>query len=514
MLDIIKVEDEIKLADDPMVKYDPLNNDDNTLVCDICLIKFDSFIGLNNHSAQACEKEISLLFEKQEKWKNLSRDLFENLPEDFVSEFFSELPIIIDSGNSYAMKLSCDLCLMVFDSDESLNNHRTRFCKSEISSMRENKFLWKRLTIDLSMNLPEDFFLDFISGLFTEANASENDPAPEVKPKKESPSKKEFDKSGEIFDAFSEKYDKNNETTSHTSCLLCKKKFRSNKKLKAHIVRNHENGTYKCTMCNAGFSVVLNLNKHIEKEHPGSHSCLLCNKNFLSYKKMKTHMVRIHENGNFKCSTCNIGFSSISKLKNHVEKKHPASHSCLLCNTKFRSNEMLKVHNVRRHENGAYKCSMCNAGFTIANNLKKHIEKEHPISHSCLLCDKIFLSYEGIKAHIVKSHDNGTYKCSMCNAGFSLVLNLKSHIEKEHENEESPFGSKILNTSSKGQDKIKLQADIMSTAKVSDDVNEIISEHSKLVKINSGVENLPEANISTQGTDFDKPELCQKSQAE
>ena len=124
-----------------MVKYDSLNNDDNMLVCDICLIKFDSINGLKNHSAQECENEISWLFEKQEKWKKLSRDLFENLPEDFVSEFFSELPIIIDSGNSKAMKLSCDLCSMVFDSNESLINHRTRFCKSKISSMRENKFL-------------------------------------------------------------------------------------------------------------------------------------------------------------------------------------------------------------------------------------------------------------------------------------------------------------------------------------------------------------------------------------
>ena len=222
MLDIIKVEDDIKpVADDPMVNYDPLNNDDNTLVCDICLIKFDSFIGLNNHSAQECENEFSWLLEKQEKWKSLSRDLYENLPEDFVSEFFSELPIIIDSGNSKAMKLSCDLCSMVFYSNESLNNHRIRFCKSEISSMRENKFLWKRLTIDLSINLPEDFFLNFISGLFVEASVRENNPTPEVKPNKESPSKKELNKSGE-------KYEKNNETTSKyvfTQVTFCREKI-------------------------------------------------------------------------------------------------------------------------------------------------------------------------------------------------------------------------------------------------------------------------------------------------
>ena len=506
----VMVEDEIKLvADDPMVKYDSLNNDDNMLVCDICLIRFDSINGLKNHSAQECENEISWLFEKQEKWKKLSRDLFENLPEDFVSEFFSELPIIIDCGNSKAMQLSCDLCSMAFDSNESLINHRTKFCKSEISSMRENKFLWKRLTIDLSMNLPEDFFLDFISGLFTEANASENDPAPKVKPNKESPSKKELNKSGEILDAFSEKYEKNNETTSH-SCLSCDKFFLSYKKMKAHMVRNHENGNYKCSMCNSGFSMVLNLNKHIEKEHPASLSCLLCNKNFLSYKKMKAHMVRSHENGNFKCSTCNIGFSSVLKLKKHVEKEHPASHSCLLCNKKFRSNDMLRAHNVRSHENGALKCSMCNAGFTIANNLKKHIEKEHPTSQSCLLCNKIFFSYEGVKAHIVKSHDNGTYKCSMCNAGFSLVLNLKNHIEKEHGNEESPYGSKILNTSSKGRNEIKLQADIMSTAKVAHDVHEIIPENCKLQTINSRHENLSEANMSILETDINKSKPCPK----
>ena len=93
------------------------------------------------------------------------------------------------------------------------------------------------------MNLPEDFFLNFISGLFTEANVSENNPAPKVKPNKESPSKKELNKSGEILDAFSEKYENNNETTSHSS-LSCDKFFLSYKKMKAHMVRNHENGKF------------------------------------------------------------------------------------------------------------------------------------------------------------------------------------------------------------------------------------------------------------------------------
>ena len=127
------------------------------------------------------------------------------------------------------------------------------------------------------MNLPEDFFLNFISGLFTEANVSQNNPAPKVKPNKESPSQKELNKLGEIFDAFSEKYENKNETTSH--------------------------------------------------------SCLSCNKIFLSYKKMKAHMVRSHENGNYKCSTCNIGFSSVLKLKNHVEKSIQR-HTVAYCATK------------------------------------------------------------------------------------------------------------------------------------------------------------------------------------
>ena len=127
------------------------------------------------------------------------------------------------------------------------------------------------------MNLPEDFFLNFISGLFTEANVSQNNPAPKVKPNKESPSQKELNKLGEIFDAFSEKYENKNETTSH--------------------------------------------------------SCLSCNKIFLSYKKMKAHMVRSHENGNYKCSTCNIGFSSVLKLKNHVEKSIQR-HTVAYCVTK------------------------------------------------------------------------------------------------------------------------------------------------------------------------------------
>ena len=76
---------------------------------------FRTNVFLSRDYPQEFKSEISCMIEKQEKWKNLSRELFKSLPKDFVSEFFSELPIIIDSGNSKAMKLSCDLCSMAFD---------------------------------------------------------------------------------------------------------------------------------------------------------------------------------------------------------------------------------------------------------------------------------------------------------------------------------------------------------------------------------------------------------------
>ena len=147
--------------------------------------------------------------------------------------------------------------------------------------------------------------------------------------------------------------------------------------------------------------------------------------------------------------------------------------------------------------------------------LKKLEDKNNEkTSHSCLLCDRIFLSYENIRLHITNNHENGTYKCSMCNAGFSYISDFKNHIAKEHggrfqENKGCPYGSKISGIS---DDQMKLQADVMLTSK--NYVHKLIPEQSKLLDIDSGLQNLLKANMLTPRTDVESFELGPNSPQE
>lgn len=89
----------------------------------------------------------------------------------------------------------------------------------------------------------------------------------------------------------------------------------------------------------------------------------------------------------------------------------------------------------RRIEKGLYKCSVvdCRCSFNRLNDLKMHVEAEHPHlnSYPCSFC---FNEFEGLNSMVehVAAHVKNVFRCSHCQMSSDAKDELLDHISAEH----------------------------------------------------------------------------------
>ena len=85
--------------------------------------------------------------------------------------------------------------------------------------------------------------------------------------------------------------------------------------------------------------------------------------------------------------------------------------SCEICVLEFSNLEILKLHNIKTHEDakGLKQCHLCDRKVEKFNALKAHIEKEHTDhgekKHCCEICDESFIFRSSLNIHRVKHKD-------------------------------------------------------------------------------------------------------------
>lgn len=216
----------------------------------------------------------------------------------------------------------------------------------------------------------------------------------------------------------------------------CGRSFAQVTNLNNHMKSHHKIQQYVCNQCPRRFTQVTSLNQHLLL-HSGL-SGLICpqcpEKTFKTQVSLQQHMKTHGLSFPYECSKCDEKFLQMAHFNQHMALHEEFKFRCTMCASSFNQESLLKKH-MQRHIEGRYhQCSECGKGFTLKNQLNKHIQLEHASTeaarllnkkrtsnvagkHNCYFdnCDAYFDSAELLNQHLtsihglalVKSHHQG-----------------------------------------------------------------------------------------------------------
>lgn len=207
-------------------------------------------------------------------------------------------------------------------------------------------------------------------------------------------------------------------------CICCEEAFEEPAELKQHL-QNHS--IFKCKLCNKSFTFISNLRRHLK-----------------SYKaKIKTELndesVEISSDGTeFKCIACDAVFSRRKYLSDHL--KSYKEFICKICNAKFTFATNLRKHlhrHIKPKDERVWKqlpiekriCDICFKVFKYRPSMLKHRKKHEMSGKHCKFCDEIFDNAVKLYRHMEDKHEKEkNIVCTECGKKFFKEWNLKMHM--------------------------------------------------------------------------------------
>ncbi|KAK9883606.1 hypothetical protein WA026_001781 [Henosepilachna vigintioctopunctata] len=236
-------------------------------------------------------------------------------------------------------------------------------------------------------------------------------------------------------------------------CEQCNQAFRYNGTLKSHIRLSHTNiMETTCKICSKYCTSKLELKKHtltVHVKQPYTISCQLCKKVFKSEKRLSCHL-KVHTELKFPCEFCQRIYPSLYRLKKHVGRAHIPN--ICECKKVFHDRSEFTKHNKEFHKTQEPTvCNYCDKEFDKPKNLTEHIRLQHKGNgkvNKCGICEKEFINASLLRNH-VKTHEKN-FKCEYCGKIFGSRYNLQIHTivhtkEKNHKCEicGNMYGTKI-----------------------------------------------------------------------
>ncbi|XP_060077039.1 zinc finger protein 658B-like [Ylistrum balloti] len=211
--------------------------------------------------------------------------------------------------------------------------------------------------------------------------------------------------------------------------------------------------TIICRICRETFATRDAKNDHVKKVHPYGKNCPECNTKFDNWKHLVDHRNHKHNvpfEANkyeiFSCDIENCDYQTVDKYRYLCHKRDvhccDRSHTCLTCNSTFKSKRALKSHqevHLDRDQRNGSQCDQCGKKFLSVTYLKTHIDTMHseekkPIKKQflCHLCPNSFRDKHFFHSHMLRAHevappaDLKLHRCTHCD--FFTVQ--KSHLRK------------------------------------------------------------------------------------
>jgi KRAB domain-containing zinc finger protein len=123
------------------------------------------------------------------------------------------------------------------------------------------------------------------------------------------------------------------------------------------------------------------------------------------------------------CELCPKMFRTEHSLKVHARAHATRKLECAHCSKKFLEKGHLVKHMALHTKEFTYKCHLCQAKFTRADNLKAHVENNH--RYMCFLCRKQFSSADFARLHVQTSHTQAEIAASGTQSGFMRITKFE-----------------------------------------------------------------------------------------
>uniref|UniRef100_A0A1B6KNP5 C2H2-type domain-containing protein n=1 Tax=Graphocephala atropunctata TaxID=36148 RepID=A0A1B6KNP5_9HEMI len=192
--------------------------------------------------------------------------------------------------------------------------------------------------------------------------------------------------------------------------------FGTKKELQNHNTDCHPKELLKnhwCPHCHMSFEDEISFKLHERQEH--IHPCTLCKRNFKKERYLLAHLPVHSKEKCFKCPTCGKEFPTqrylVRHMVRHEEKpivsremveREKRSFKCTLCQKVFMKRESLAKH-MRIHTRESLKCSQCDFSCEKKVILKMHVlTHEGNRKYKCAHCDFSFKQIGHLKRHIAR----------------------------------------------------------------------------------------------------------------
>lgn len=216
-------------------------------------------------------------------------------------------------------------------------------------------------------------------------------------------------------------------------CAYCKEKFMSLRSLSRHTVSHFYN--FVCPTCGMNYVNSFLLNKHIKNKHSNLLSCVKCRKTFPSDKDRKVHLQESKSCWSYRCVYCEERFRSGRNRMTHIQKTHGiAAHmfKCTVCPLEFITYNLFRNHYVKEHTD-KFVCSICDQKFGSKFILKMHNDRHTGNKEfKCDVCGKDFLRKSHLAQHLWTHREKKRLECKLCDKKFNQEVAWKGHMKSKH----------------------------------------------------------------------------------
>ncbi|XP_037089812.1 zinc finger protein 532-like [Pollicipes pollicipes] len=247
-------------------------------------------------------------------------------------------------------------------------------------------------------------------------------------------------------------------------CALCRMEVAD---AKAHMLQEHVQKLYKCRRCPLAFESTHGFNGHLVDKHGGVVvagetpfmlilKCPFCAATFNNANALRDHMgSRKHGDRAlqqvsfvFRCPECDSDFTRKQELVGHLAELHPAfkllsmvvpprppvTHTCAVCKEEFRRKPEYTEHGRVHLRDGVPLCLLCNTRFASNDMLKNHLaDHASEIGRDrCGLCYAKLGSRDTLQFHLEGEHGLRCFTCARCDLQFDRLIDLNRHNFAKH----------------------------------------------------------------------------------
>ncbi|XP_005096546.1 zinc finger protein 616 [Aplysia californica] len=252
------------------------------------------------------------------------------------------------------------------------------------------------------------------------------------------------------------KHMKKGECISSVFCFICSKALNDERELEEHL-SSHRNesksSSYSCEDCHREYRTKAGYLKHFrmgtcqkrksyEDGSTGEFLCDICESRFSSEDYLKLHRYKVHENprDTHDCPDCGRKFYSYAGFQKHRNTKSCTEPlKCHICGKTYsnKAKESFKIH-MKHHKSEVtgltFNCEECGRAYMTQMALNKHKLSHTGVKpYKCETCGKEFSMRYMVKDHARMHTGERPFLCSLCGSAFSNKGHLGRHL-RSHEN--------------------------------------------------------------------------------